>query len=150
MGRPTNYTQDTANIICERIVEGESLRSICTADDMPAIRTVFNWLAKDDAFVQQYTRAREAQADTLADEIIDIADDGSRDYAKDKDGHEVVDHDHIARARLRVDSRKWIASKLKPKKYGEKVTSELSGLDGGPVQVVQKVERVLIRANAKD
>lgn len=136
MTRPSDFTQETADIICERIAEGQSLRSICLADDMPAMRTVFNWLAKSEAFVQQYTRARDAQADALADEIVDIADDGSRDYAKDADGREVVDHDHIARSRLRVDARKWIASKLKPKKYGDKLSTELTGADGGPVRVI--------------
>lgn len=133
MARPTDFKQDTCDLICERIVEGESLRSICTADDMPAIRTVFNWLGKHDAFVQQYTRAREAQADTLADEIVDIADDGSRDYVTDEKGHESVDYDHIARSKLRVEARKWIASKLKPKKYGDKTM--LTDGDGAPISL---------------
>src|ERR1700679_2978692 len=120
MGRPSDYCQETATRLCEQIVEGKSLRSICLAEDMPAIRTVFLWLGKHEAFMQQYAHAREAQADTYADEIVDIADDGSRDYIQTEDGP-VVDHDHIARARLRVDARKWIACKLKPKKYGDKV-----------------------------
>lgn len=127
MAGVSEYTQEIASAICERIAEGASLRSICRDEAMPAQSTVFKWLVQQPAFAEQYAHAREAQADALADEIIDIADDGKRDSYKDADGVEHVDHDHIARARLRVDSRKWIASKLKPKKYGEKQDINLSG-----------------------
>lgn len=123
MSRQSEYTPEIGGIICERIAEGESLRAICRCDEMPAMSTVFKWLVTHSKFSEQYAHARDAQADALADEILDIADDGSRDYAM-VDGREVVDHDHIARSRLRVDTRKWIASKLKPKKYGEKLEVE--------------------------
>lgn len=132
VGRPSEFSQETADLICERLADGASLRSICLKDDSPAQATVFRWLAASETFREQYARAREAQADVLADEIVDIADDGRRDYV-DADGLKTVDHDHIARSRLRVDARKWIASKLKPKKYGDKVSTELTGADGGPV-----------------
>jgi hypothetical protein len=88
---------------------------------MPAISTVFVWMHKYPIFMEHYAHARESQADTYADEIIDIADDGSGDWITDAEGNRRVDQDCIARSRLRVDSRKWIASKLKAKKYGEKV-----------------------------
>lgn len=84
---------------------------------MPSKATVFRWLANDKIFQDQYIRAREAQADTLADEIIDIADDGANDYMGED---EKYNGDAVARSKLRVDARKWIASKLKPKVYGEK------------------------------
>lgn len=105
---------------------------------MPAIATVFKWLAAHSEFVEQYTRAREAQADTLADELIDIADDSANDYYDRPVGTEgetqrVVDAEHINRSRLRVDTRKWVASKLKPKRYGEKISAELTGAGGGPI-----------------
>lgn len=127
MAKPLEYTDEVGLAICDRIVEGESLRSICRDEAMPCTTTVFKWLAKHDIFANHYAHAREAQADTYADEIADIADDGKRDYVTDADGIATVDHDHIARARLRVDARKWIASKLKPKKYGEKVEQHLTG-----------------------
>jgi hypothetical protein len=133
MPRPSEYSQEVADLVCERIADGESLRSICQADEMPNKATIFRWLAAHAAFSDQYARARDAQADALADEIIDIADDGRRDYGKALDGRDIVDHDHIARARLRVDARKWIAAKLKPKKYGDQLRTELTGADGGPV-----------------
>lgn len=133
MGRPSDYTPAIAAVICERLVEGESLRKICKADEMPAISTVFKWLHDYPTFSAQYAHAREVQADTFADEITDIADDGSRDYTQTENGP-MVDHDHIARARLRVDARKWIASKLKPKKYGEKVEQTHKGDKDAPLQ----------------
>jgi hypothetical protein len=102
---------------------------------MPSKTTVFKWLGANAVFADQYARAREAQADTLADEITDIADDGSRDYAASEDGRPVVDHDHIARSRLRIDARKWIASKLKPKKYGDKIENTHVGDKERPVVI---------------
>lgn len=128
MPRQTEFKQTIADEICERIADGESLRKICESEDMPAKTTVFRWLADERfaAFRDQYARAREAQADVFFEEIIDIADDGSNDTYQ-KDGAELTNHDVIARSRLRVDARKWAASKLAPKKYGEKLDLEHSG-----------------------
>lgn len=105
-GRPSDFTQEIADAICERLAEGESLRKICLGDDMPNKATVFRWLGLHQSFSDQYARAREEQAETLADEIVEIAD-GNKDSDPQRD-------------RLRVDARKWVASKLKPKKYGDK------------------------------
>lgn len=93
--------------------------------------TVCKWLVDFPKFTEQYTRAREAQADALVDEILEIADEAERDIGKDgKANHELVQ-----RARLRVDARKWVAAKMRPKKYGERITAEVSGPDGGAIQV---------------
>lgn len=142
MARPTDYSQETVAVICDRIALGESLRSICRDEAMPAMSSVFLWLNKHSEFSDQYAHAREAQADTLADEIVDIADDGSRDYTVDADGIATVDHDHIARARLRVDARKWIASKLKPKKYGEKLDTTHRGDPAAPIMITATDSRL--------
>jgi len=117
MGRPSIFTQEIADAICDKLADGESLRKICLADDMPGKATVFRWLATDKTFQDQYARAREAQADTLADEILDIADDGSNDFMGDD---EKYNGDAVQRSRLRVDARKWLAGKLRPKVYGDK------------------------------
>lgn len=122
IGRPTDYSLELAAEICARLVNGDSLRKICIADDMPCIATIYVWFSKHSEFVEQYARAREDQADTLADEIIDIADDKTGDTIVDKDGNERADTEWINRSRLRVDARKWVASKLKPKKYGDSMT----------------------------
>lgn len=116
-GRPSTFTQDTADLICERIADGASLRSICLKDDMPSKSTVFKWLGQQKTFADQYACAMEARADVLADEIIDIADDGSNDFMGED---EKYNGDAVARSKLRVDARKWVASKLKPKKYGDR------------------------------
>lgn len=110
MGRPSDYTDEVALEICAQIAEGKSLRSICKAEGLPSLRTVMRWLNEREAFQQQYARAREDQADSLADELIDIADRDDLD-PNDK--------------RVRLDARKWAASKLKPKKYGDRL--ELDG-----------------------
>ena len=87
---------------------------------MPGRRTVFKWLEVHKAFQHQYARAREAQADALADEILDIADESDNDIVTDGEGNERTNHEAIARSRLRVDARKWLAGKLRPKVYGDK------------------------------
>jgi hypothetical protein len=142
MGRPTIFTPELADQICELIAQGKSLRYICSDDGFPGTSTVFRWLAENEAFRDQYARAREAQADALADEILDIADETANDWITDGNGVDRVNAEAIARSRLRVDTRKWIASKLKPKRYGEKTTTEITGHDGGPVQVAVNVNFV--------
>jgi hypothetical protein len=129
-GRPSLYTEPLAARICRRLAEGESLRAICADKAMPAISTVMGWLfdGNHDGFSEQYARAREAQAEVRADEIVDIADDTSGDFAADKDGKLAANSEHIQRSRLRVDARKWIAAKLLPKRYGDKI--DLSGTVG--------------------
>lgn len=130
MGRPSLYTPELGDSICERLAEGESLRTICDADDMPSRATVFRWCANDAVFCNQYAHAREEQAETHADEIVSIADEKCTTVRADKHGARadddegnvevVFDSAAVARNRLRVDARKWVASKLKPKKYGDR------------------------------
>jgi len=134
-GRPTDYRQETVDLICERIADGESLREICKADDMPARSVVFRWLSIHREFADQYARAREAQADALADEIQDIADDGQNDWMirngdDDEGAGWRVNGEHIQRSRLRIDARKWMASKLAPKKYGDRQSVDHTSSDG--------------------
>lgn len=139
MGRPSEFSQETADEICHRIAKGESLRSICADEEsgwLPAQSTVYEWLKAHAEFAEQYARAREAQADHYVDEIINIADQPN--VRTDVEGNVVTSDPQ--RDRLRVDARKWVASKLAPKKYGDKVA--LTGADGGPI--VQRVERVIV------
>jgi hypothetical protein len=138
--RKSEFEQSIADAICERLADGESLRSICKDETMPATSTVFKWLVQQPTFAEQYTRAREAQADTLFDEILDIADDGANDWMeKPGRGEESrgwqENGEALRRSVLRVDARKWMAGKLRPKKYGEKL--QHTGADGeSPVQVI--------------
>lgn len=135
-GRPSSYCAETAVTICARLASGESLRTICGDEDMPGLTTVYRWLADNEDFRDQYARAREDQADTLADEILEISDDGRNDWMKrnaEEGAGWAINGEHINRSRLRVDARKWIAAKLKPKKYGERITQEHTGPGGGPM-----------------
>jgi hypothetical protein len=121
MGRPTDYTEELAADICARLAEGQPLVKICGGDDMPATSTVYRWLNTHEDFRRLYTMAREDQADTIADEILKIADDTTGDTVVDEDGKATTNWENVQRSKLRVDARKWLASKLKAKKYGDKV-----------------------------
>lgn len=99
---------------------------------------IMRWVAADEVFREQYARAREVLLEHWAEEILEISDDSSQDVVTVPDGEstvERVDHEHIARSKLRVDSRKWLLSKLAAKKYGDKISTELTGPNGGPIQV---------------
>lgn len=124
-----SYSQEIVRKICERISEGESLRSICRDPEMPGKSTVFEWLEANPSFADQYARAKEESAETYAEEIIEIADEYELREVKDENGevHVVYDNTAVARNRLRVDARKWVASKLKPKKYGDRLGLDHSG-----------------------
>jgi hypothetical protein len=135
MGGVTLYelTQDLADTICSRLIEGESLRTICLTEGMPSASTICRWLGaeENDWFAKQYAHAREAQADTLADEILDISDDGSNDWMEKRNGEgDVVGQEYngdaVQRSRLRVDSRKWYAGKLAPSRYGDRIQTDVT------------------------
>lgn len=123
-GRPSDYSEELADLICNRLTEGESLRKICLDEGMPHAGTVCRWLVKHPAFREQYTLAREAQAELHADEIVEISDDGHNDWMEKHFGEDtrwVENGEAIRRSALRIDTRKWVASRLLPKKYGDKL-----------------------------
>lgn len=127
------FSQDLFDTICSRIAEGESLRAICEGDDMPSREAVRKWLASDEELVGQYAHARDAQADKIFDECLEIADQYDQAGEKMEGGT-----DHIQRAKLRIDTRKWMAGKLRPKVYGDKidVTSGNKPMSFGGVSLV--------------
>lgn len=142
-GRPSKYTAKIADEICKDIADGKSVREIAASDDMPAMSTIFRWLSEHEDFQEQYTRAKEAQAEYMAEDILNIADDATNDWME-RNGEEnegwQANGEHIQRSRLRIESRKWLLGKLKPKKYGDKQTLEHSGPDGKPIQTENKTE----------
>lgn len=131
IGRPSEYSQDVADRICQRISEGESLRSVCRDVDMPSVSTVMRWLQAIPSFRPQYRRAREALVEVWADELVDIADDSTHDTVTRTTPqgreYEAVDHENIQRAKLRVDTRKWMMSKMLPRQYGDRVDLDVHG-----------------------
>lgn len=138
-GRPTSYTDAIGETICNRIAEGELLTAICREEGMPAIRTVTGWLMASreggsvpESFQANYNRAREQSVYIREDEITEISDDGRNDWMDrvinaDGDTVRVVDHEHIQRSKLRVDSRRWLLAKVAPHKYGDRIA--VQGLD---------------------
>lgn len=111
-GRPSDYTEEQANSICVWIAEGRSLRSWCRANNRE-MHTVYKWLSDNKDFMQRYARAHDDRADSLADELVDIADESQFGTLE-----------QIQAARLRIETRKWIAAKLKPRKWGEAPPAE--------------------------
>jgi hypothetical protein len=122
-GRPSIFTLILAGRICARLAEGESLRAICLDPDMPVKATVMRWLARRPDFQRQYEVARLAQADALFEMMQEIADDGVGDEARSGE--------NVQRSRLRVDTLKWRLARMAPRKYGDKVTAEVTGENGG-------------------
>ena len=138
VGRPSSYTDKVGKYICQEIMKGRTITSICKEEGMPCLPTVFNWLNKlnnayNEDFLKSYSQAREIQAEVMADEIKDIADNGENDTyetVNPKTGkmETKTDFDHIKRSALRVESRKWLAAHLLPRKYSDRV--QLTGAEG--------------------
>lgn len=132
-GRPSDYTQELADKICEQLALGLSMRTVCRADDMPSMATVFSWLRTKKEFLEQYEKAKQESTDAMAEDILDIADESTNDYVEEvrDDGstYTKLNAENIQRARLRVDTRKWLMAKMKPKKYGEKIDMTTNGKD---------------------
>lgn len=125
-GRPSAYTEEIADEILIRLAQGETLNKICTADHLPWKTTVLDWvIANRNGFHDRYRRARDLQLEHWSEETVDISDDGSNDWVerarKNGEIDVVLDREHVSRSELRVNTRKWLLSKLKPEKYGERV-----------------------------
>ena len=126
IGRPISYTKELGESICNKVATcTHSLKKICADNDnFPHHETVNEWRWKIEEFGSAYARAKQAQMDLLAEEIVEISDDDSKDTATDKDGRESFNNEFAARSRLRIDSRKWLAAKLYPRVYGERNKEE--------------------------
>lgn len=133
-GRPSTFTQEIADRICARLATGQSLRAICRDDEsMPPEATVRLWVIEDrQGFSAQYARAREIGYESMADELIEIADTpriGTKSVSK-ASGIEITEADMIEHRRLQVDTRKWMLAKMLPKRYGDKLA--IGGADDLP------------------
>lgn len=114
--RPSTYTEEEGQALCEWITNGHSLSSWCRQTGRSAF-VVYGWMRSESDFARRYAQAHEDRTDTMADDLLEIADD-------------VAGTDSIAAvqaAKLRIETRKWIAAKLKPQRYGEKQMVETSG-----------------------
>lgn len=131
VGRPTAYTQKIVDEIMSRVAMGYSIRKTLAPDHLPSIETHYRWLREKPEYYEHYTRAKEDQVDALAEDLLDIADDNSQDFIEDDyqggrtPGYQ-FNSEHVQRAKLRIETRRWLMSKMKPRKYGDKldVTSD--------------------------
>jgi hypothetical protein len=121
-GRPSAFTQELAQVILERLASGESLRAICSGDDMPDRSSVMRWLAVHSDFKAAYTTARELGCEALADEVLGLA-------------MEPMAAEHATVVRVRLDAIKWFSSKIAPKRFGDRVQAELTGSGGGAIEL---------------
>lgn len=124
MGRPSKRTPELIEEIITRLACGESLRKICKDEHMPVKENVLAWMWKDAEFRSQYMAAKEASAEAMLEEIMDIADESSQDMAVGPNGELRANSEVVQRSKLRVDTRKWAMARLAPKKYGLKVNAE--------------------------
>lgn len=138
-GRPSKYTQTLADKICEHVACGMSLRKVCEQPGFPHISNVLRWLADEEkaAFRDQYARAREAQADAMAEDLVDLHEKawvpvmiGDAPLIIDGKPVMTVNKASAAAVRLEAENKKWLMGKLKPKKYGDKITQEHTGAGG--------------------
>jgi hypothetical protein len=149
-GRPTKYTPELAAQLCDYLSEGESLRTACAHEGMPDKAQVFRWLSASNTadwaqdFRDQYTRAKEEAADALAEDILDIADEPLVSLNDNK-----MVNAAIQRNKLRVDTRKFLMAKMKPKRYGDKLdlTSDGEKIERG--MSIEEINAVLARAEAE-
>lgn len=137
-GRPTDFNEEVAAHICAEIASGRSLRSVCRDKGMPDKSTVFRWLSKHETFRDQYARAQEDRTAAMAEEILEIAD--QYDSVQEK-----LDTDHIQRAKLRIDARKWLMSKMAPKRFGDKQEIDHKSSDGS--MTPKRIELVALSPN---
>lgn len=112
-GRPSDYMPEVAADICALLANGESLRKVCERPGMPSKTSVFRWLAEHQEFRDQYAKAAETRADAIFESMFDIADNAVEEAAA------------VAKARLRIDTRKWALARMNPKKYGDKVSQDI-------------------------
>jgi len=154
VGRPTIYSEEMIAVICARIADGESMRSIARDDSMPAMTTMFRWLGESEQFKKQYAIAMAQRAEGMFEDMIEIADEECTFIKKSKhgskdDGDEEVevafDPTAVARNRLRVDTRKWMLAKMVPKRYGDKQEVEHTSPDGSmtPAPAIQVTAQMI-------
>lgn len=134
-GRPSTYTDEMGDRICDLLTQGLSLRKMCMRDDFPNASTVYVWLDRFPEFAEKYVRAREAATEDMLEDILAIADDPDIDV-QDK--------------RVRIDTRKWAMGKLKPKKYGEKQQVEVGNKDGETLKVESTADNAALALQLAD
>ena len=154
-GRPSLYTEELADYICGEISRGITLSQICREDGMPNRRTVGLWREKDEAFNSRFARAREIGFDEIAEEALDIADDGSNDWMErngEKSEGWQLNGEHVQRSKLRIETRLKLLAKWDPKRYGERLdlTSKGEALPSSTIILTDKEAQDISKALEDD
>lgn len=156
-GRPSKYSESLVCLICSELAEGKSLKEVCLQKRMPSKATVYRWLRDMPGFRDQYARAREESSDALFEDLLEIADDARDDWIEVLDQNDKrigwhVDGEQIQRSKLRVEARKWMMSKMKPKKYGKRINLEVihSGLSLTDKLNAAQERGVLLHVNVRE
>lgn len=143
-GRPTTYSQDLAEMILARLEDGQTLKQICEDPIMPGARTVAGWRFEHPDFGKQLESVHYVIADTAVAEVLQIADDSEGDWVETctPSGETKLNFipENVQRSKLKVISRQWIAEKYAPKVFGNKITQELTGPAGGPIETNVRLE----------
>ncbi len=126
VGRPSDYSKELSDMICSQLAQGISLRTICESEDMPSRQTVFSWMRLNKEFLDQYARAKEESADAMNEELMQLGDLALSE-AKAEDPK--ISNAVVSAVKLKADNMKWMMSKMKPKKYGDKIDMTTNGKD---------------------
>lgn len=143
MKADVRYSREVGTRICELIADNYRLTQIAAMEDMPSRQSIWNWLAEHEDFRLMYEKARDELYSHMADELLEIADDAKNDWVEREYGKE-FDKEHAMRSRLRVDTRKWLMSKILPKKFGDKLEVEHDVSEGFADKLVRARERALV------
>lgn len=156
MAHPPKRSPQVEDEVCRRLSDGETLRSICRDDRMPSWRSIYDWIAQDADFASRIARARELGADAIAEQILDIADTPvvGEEIEESESGMKVRRADMLGHRKLQVETRLKLLAKWFPKKYGDRSAMEVTGADGGPVQIsdtqrAAKISAILAAAQAR-
>jgi len=151
-GRPTDYSQELVDEICEWLSDGKTLRAWCRLDGNPSFKTVYNWRDQDAEFSTRFARARLDGADVIAQEALDIADtpmEGMRRKVTDA-GEEIMYEDMLGHRRLQVETRLKLLAKWFPQQYGDKLDMNLNGNLGIDMTVAEKAQSIRDQLRTKD
>jgi len=146
--RRSEYNEEIGREICEVIANTpKGIKQLCRENPhWPCMDTIFKWKRVHKSFAEQYTQAKRDQIEAYVEDIIDIADNATNDYCINGKGEEVLDNEHLHRSRLRIDTRKWLAGKLAPKIYGDKVQVENTNSNTDPE--IQNARTVVTKLQA--
>lgn len=145
------FSQAIADIVCERIAQGEPLAQICRDEGIPSATTIRNWQDADADFSCAIARAREAGFDAIADTCMEIADNARNDYMEkaSQSGAFEFNAEHVQRSKLRIDTRIKLLSKWDPKRYGDKQTIDINDVTPKtPEQVAARIAELMAKAES--